>query len=45
LYGHEDVLRERIEQLKAVAPHGNDELLQLAEKYISGWRLEDSRRD
>lgn len=45
LYGHEDVLREQIEQLKAVAPHGNDELLQLAEKYISGWRPEDSRRD
>jgi len=45
LYGDEDVLRERIEQLKAVAPGGSDELLQLADKYISGWRPKDTGRD
>lgn len=45
LYGDEDVLRKRIEQLKAVAPDGSEELLQLADKYASGWRPKDFGRD
>lgn len=45
LYGGEDVLRKRIEQLKPVAPEGNDQLLQLAEKYIDGCRPKDFGED
>jgi hypothetical protein len=45
LYGDDDVLREQTGQLKAMLPDGNDELLQLADKYISGWRPKDSRRN
>jgi hypothetical protein len=38
LYGDEAVLRDRIESLKAVQPADADELLQLAGKYVDGWR-------
>jgi len=38
LYGGEEVLRERIEKLKAMHPQGADEILQLADKYLGGWR-------
>jgi predicted KAP-like P-loop ATPase len=38
LYGGEPALKQRIESLKASAPQGADELLALADKYISGWR-------
>jgi hypothetical protein len=41
LYGDEDNLRERIENLKATQPEGVDELLQLADKYLGGWRPGD----
>jgi predicted KAP-like P-loop ATPase len=38
LYGNEFTLRERIENLKMMQPGDADELLKLAEKYLSGWR-------
>jgi len=38
LYGNEEALRGRIEKLKATRPEGEDELLQLADKYLGGWR-------
>jgi hypothetical protein len=41
LYGDEDTLRERIEKLKATQPEGIDELLQLVDKYLGGWRPDD----
>lgn len=42
LYGDEQVLRDRIEELKATQPPSLDEqLLQLAEKYLGGWRPND----
>jgi hypothetical protein len=41
LYGDEGTLRERIERLKATQPEGVDELLQLADKYLGGWRPDD----
>lgn len=41
LYGDEDSLRQRIEDLKAAPPDGSDELLALADKYLSGWRPGD----
>ncbi len=42
LYGNEDVLKRRLEELKGSKPHGVDDLLGLADKYASGWR---PRRD
>jgi len=30
-------LRQRIEALKATAPHDSSDLLELADKYLSGW--------
>lgn len=36
--GNEDALRQRIEALKAAQPEGTDDLLELADKYLSGWR-------
>lgn len=45
LYGDEDTLRERIEKLKATQPEGVDELLQLADKYLSEWRPSDFGED
>lgn len=38
LYGDERVLRERIATLKASTLSGHDELLELAERYLGGWR-------
>jgi hypothetical protein len=38
LYGDEATLRERINELKATQPQGDDELLELVEKYLGGWR-------
>jgi len=40
LYGSEDVLKQRIAELKSTPPQGVDDLLALAEKYASGWRPE-----
>lgn len=45
LYGNENALRERIEKLKATQPEGVDELLRLADKYLSGWRRGGFRDD
>jgi len=45
LYGDEGTLRERIEELKASQPEGNDEILQLADKYVGGWRPRDFGED
>jgi hypothetical protein len=41
LYGHEDTLRERIQRLIATQPAGVGELLDLANKYLGGWRPSD----
>jgi len=41
LYGNEETLRKRIEELKATRPEGVDELLHLADKYLTGWRPSD----
>jgi hypothetical protein len=38
LYGDETTLRERIKELKATNPQGVDDLLELADKYVGGWR-------
>jgi hypothetical protein len=38
LYGNEATLREKIEELKAGQPRDADELLELADKYLNGWR-------
>jgi len=38
LYGDEATLRQRIETLRAVHLKGTDDLLELADKYLSGWR-------
>lgn len=45
LYGEENTLRERIAKLKASQIEGNDELLQLADKYLGGWRPRDFDED
>jgi hypothetical protein len=44
LYGDERILLQRIEKLKAARFEGHDELLQLADKYIGGWRPPDFGR-
>ena len=36
--GSEKILRERIEKLKATQPKNLDEILELADKYLGGWR-------
>jgi hypothetical protein len=41
LYGNEDTLLERIQGLKSTKPEGVNELLDLADKYLSGWRPGD----
>ncbi|MFQ2625039.1 P-loop NTPase fold protein [Aeromonas caviae] len=41
LYGDENVLRDRIEQLRASPPNEIGDLLELADKYLSGWRPVD----
>jgi len=38
LYGDETMLRQRIEELKATQPDGVGDLLELADKYLRGWR-------
>ena len=38
LYGDEATLKERIESLKIAKLDGADDLLELADKYLSGWR-------
>jgi hypothetical protein len=45
LSGSEDALKERINRLKATQPVGIDELLDLADKYIGGWRPSDRAED
>ena len=45
LYGDEAVLCARIEKLKGAHIEGNDELLQLADKYVGGWRPRDFGED
>jgi hypothetical protein len=41
LYGDEATLRERIDRLKATPLEGTEELLALADRYLSGWRPSD----
>ena len=38
LYGSEETLGQRIQDLKKTHPEGAGELLELANKYLSGWR-------
>ena len=38
LYGGEATLRQRLEELKATHPQGVDDLVDLSDKYLSGWR-------
>jgi hypothetical protein len=38
LYGDESTLRQRINELKATHPQGDDELLELADRYLGSWR-------
>jgi hypothetical protein len=45
VYGSDDILRERIKELKDTRPEGVDELLALADKYLGGWRPSDSGED
>ena len=40
LFGNEEELKHRINELKATAPKGEDELLALVDKYVGGWSLE-----
>jgi hypothetical protein len=41
LYGDETTLRQRIEALKASRPENIGDLLELADKYLAGWRPKD----
>jgi KAP-like P-loop domain-containing protein len=45
LYGDEAILRERIEGLKATRPDCVDELIELADKYLGGWRPKNFETD
>ena len=38
LYGDEAVLGDRIRELRAQRPEGLTDLLELAERYLDGWR-------
>jgi len=38
IYGDEETLKQRLDELKATAPDGVDELIALADKYAGGWR-------
>jgi len=38
IYGDEATLKERIDELRAQHPEGLDDLLELAYKYLDGWR-------
>jgi hypothetical protein len=41
VYGDEATLKERIESLQGVKPEGEDDLIDLADKYAGGWRPKD----
>ncbi len=41
VFGGEAILRQRIEELKASEPSDAGDLLELADKYLSGWRPKD----
>ena len=41
LYGGEEILRKRINELKAAEVETDTELLELADKYLEGWRPTD----
>lgn len=41
VYGSESVLEERIQALIATNPQGEDELLDIARRYLDGWRPND----
>ena len=41
LYGDEKVLRQRIDELKASEPDDIGDVLELAEKHLSGWRPDE----
>ena len=41
LYGSEDILRARIEELKAAPPDEIGDLFELSDKYLAGWRPKD----
>ena len=41
IYGDEAVLEERIGELRAHLPEGSNDVLELAEKYVGGWRPSD----
>lgn len=41
LYGSEDILRERVQSLKTSAVEIDKTLIELADKYASGWRPEE----
>jgi hypothetical protein len=45
LYGDEATLRQRIGELKASPPEEVGDLLELADKYLSGWRPKDFDKD
>jgi predicted KAP-like P-loop ATPase len=45
VYGGEDILRQRIEALRTSQTDGIGDLLQLADKYLSGWRPTDFGED
>ena len=41
VFGDEATLRHRIEELKASEPNDVGDLIDLADKYLSGWRPKD----
>lgn len=41
VFGNEEILRERIIKLKSTKPEGVEELFELIDKYLSGWRPSD----
>lgn len=43
LYEDEEVLADRIETLREADLEGSDEVLELAERYLAGWRPEEAR--
>jgi hypothetical protein len=38
VFGTEERFRSRIDRLKEASPKGEDELLNLLDKYLGGWR-------
>lgn len=45
LYGDEATLRVRVEDLRLECPEDRRELLELADKYLAGWRPDADSRD